>query len=281
MIEEKSERLIRDAETAKARIYEVVGKTVEQPSICQDNKGEQPMISALIDENYKLVGSHIEESVRQKILNNEFVDFARLLPKTKTILNEQDQRLQLYSKGGEITVGPVLDRNNSINSYLRWEQVFRVFSDVYTTKYPMRAPELIQYNHIIHTASISIVWENVYLYDIEFRLHMSKNPLQNWGIILQQAYTMFLKDRQNPGALYAYGKEGTSNSQKNKKLCYSFNKGKCKFGTRCKFDHRCGMCNKFGHGAFNCRKSGGIRFGDREGMDKGDQDTETRETRKN
>ena len=38
-----------------------------------------------------------------------------------------------------------------------------------------------------------------------------------------------------------------------KEAYYRFNKGRCTFGDRCKFDHRCLICSKFSHGAHNCR----------------------------
>ena len=164
----------------------------------------------------------------------------------------------------------LVDRNQVINGYITWEQAFRIFADVYTNRYPARSSELIQYDHIIHTASTNFVWENVYQYDVEFRMHMSRNPLRNWGIILQQAYTMCMKDRHNAASFYgqALGNQGrngeSSSSGKSKKLCYSFNKGKCTYGSKCKLEHRCGMCSRFGHGAHNCRKSGGVNFSGKE-----------------
>ena len=55
-------------------------------------------------------------------------------------------------------------------------EAFRIFSDVYTRAFPDRAAELIQYNHVIHSISLSYTWENVYSYDKEFRMHLSKHP---------------------------------------------------------------------------------------------------------
>ena len=82
----------------------------------------------------------------------------------------------------------------TISSVHRWEQAFRVFSDVYLRAHLGRAAELIQYNHIIHTTAGTYVWENVYSYDKDFRLHMSKFPNRSWGIILQQAWNFRLKE---------------------------------------------------------------------------------------
>ena len=33
-----------------------------------------------------------------------------------------------------------------------------------------------------------------------------------------------------------------------------YNKGKCKFGQGCHYDHRCSYCHKFTHTVLTCRK---------------------------
>ena len=102
------------------------------------------------------------------------------------------------------------------------------------------------------------------MYDCEFRIHMSKNPLRNWGIILQQAYTMILKDRTSGSSARPEGQSTGGSSSKSKKVCYAFNRGRCKFGNRCRFEHKCGTCAKFGHGNHNCRKLIGGEFKEKE-----------------
>ena len=37
-------------------------------------------------------------------------------------------------------------------------------------------------------------------------------------------------------------------------LVGKFNKGKCKFGMSCRYDHHCSYCLKFGHNVINCHK---------------------------
>ena len=203
------------------------------------------------------MASHLDPATRQKIINHEFVDFAKLLPPRdrKFNANEDEQLMRLINKGGQAFYA-LVENGSAISSYGKWEQAFRVFLDVYNSKFPTRATELIQYNHIIFMASVTYAWENMYTYDQEFRRHMSQNPSRNWGIILQQAYMLYLKDRQKfHGSSMSRNVE--SGVARNKKLCYSFNKGKCTYGAKCKFDHKCGFCSKFGHGVFNCRKGGG------------------------
>ena len=116
-----------------------------------------------------LVGSYVDKLTKQKIGNGEYVDFSKLMPKDR-ISGEDDQRMEMINKGGMNYWLLVSDREAvSINSYIRWEQAFHVFNNIYTEFHLHKAGELIQYNHIIHTASQTYVWENVYRYDREFR----------------------------------------------------------------------------------------------------------------
>ena len=144
--------------------------------------------------------------------------------------------------------------NVAISSYPKWELAFRVFSEVFTREYPHRSGQLLQYNHVIHSASQSFVWDNVYTYDIDFRIHISNHPERSLAMILQQAWSFRLKDRITNFRGQDNVVEGPYRTN-NWKVCFRFNKGKCPFGNKCKFDHRCEICNKFGHGAFSCRKA--------------------------
>ena len=42
----------------------------------------------------------------------------------------------------------------------------------------------------------------------------------------------------------------------NKSLCRDFQTGTCQRGDNCRFEHKCGTCNKFGHGSSQCRGGG-------------------------
>ena len=184
---------------------------------------------------------------------------------------QQDNRLELVLENRHPSFRSVTE-NEVIGSFYKWEQAFRVFSTIYTDAYPNRAKQLIQYNHIIYSASLTFVWNNVYAYDIDFRLHMSENPDRNWGIILQQAWTLHMKEKLSSftrlssntnvssGGNSNTGNSGNNNGSMKKvkgKNCWKYNMGKCTYGFNCKFDHRCGICSKFDHGAHICRKGNG------------------------
>ena len=158
----------------------------------------------------------------------------------------------------------VADREvTAINSLQRWDQAFCVYSKVYSKFNPKRSNELVEYSYLIHSAANLYSWGNVYTYDRFFRVHMEKHPQCNWGIILQQAWAFCLTDKLNQQSQQLQTSGGHFNGQCNNlgenhkgkgKLCFDYNALYYAYGFRCKFDHRCGICGKFGHGASNCRR---------------------------
>ena len=248
--EERTFTIIKEVEAAKAKIF---------PSQANEQISNFEFI-AKMDQDYSLVGSHVDELTQAKIICGEYIDFGKLIPKERIISEEEGNKMELIIKGGRTYWAPVTE-SLSINGFSRWEQAFRIFSDIYTRAYPQKSTELIQYNHIIHSIAGTYVWENVYSYDKEFRLHLSKHPDRNWGVILQQAWSMKLKDRLNYAGsnqnqqfsstvLPQSGHKGKNFAE----ACRRYNHGKCKFGTRCRYEHKCSYCGKTGHMILTCRK---------------------------
>ena len=257
IVERRAEQRIRDAEKGKARIYEVSGKDLFNSA-------------ALIDEDFELIESQVSEKMIEKIVNNEYVNFAKLLPKDKLVIEEEDRYQMFCNKKGETFWAPPEKSSGSINSIEKWDEAFRVFSKIYSKFKPERACELVEYSQLIHTAASTFVWANVYNYDRHFRLFLSKHSERKWGIILQQAWMIYLCEKiphsnQNP----TNRPSSSDGSRRTGKICYKFNKGRCNFGYNCKFDHRCGICMRFGHGATTCRKITNPNDSDRESFGKG------------
>ena len=162
----------------------------------------QFMRTTIMDEDYLIVAAHVDECLECQIRNGEFVDFTRLL-RRHHVQMQQDNRIELVNVNGHLscTAMSANSSNNefSISSFARWEQAYRVFSNIHMRQFPQRAAELIQYNHVIHTAAMTYAWNNVYAYDIDFRLHMARNPQRSWSVILQQVWNLRLKDRNDFG----------------------------------------------------------------------------------
>ena len=144
------------------------------------------------------------------------MDFAKLLSKDK-VSKDDDHRMELINKGGQSFFVPVSDRETTgIYNFSKWEQAFRVFSNIYTRRYPSKATDLIQYNHVIYSASLTYVWDNVYKYDREFRMHISNYPQRSWSVILQQAWSMYLKDKISLAMMMLNHQHHTATSSKRK-----------------------------------------------------------------
>ena len=152
-----AEQLIKEAEHAKAQIFGLPGRLPET-NIFQ----VAPVSAQEADEDFLLVGSHVEDGIKQKIIGGEYVDFAKLLTCDR-LTNVDEHKMELVMKGNQMYWVPAGGQGVAINSFYRWEQAFRVFSNIYATAYPGRSAELIQYNHIISTASMSYVWDNIYV----------------------------------------------------------------------------------------------------------------------
>ena len=64
-----ADQMVHEAENARARIYDVPGKHQVNDHILHNNFTH----SAMVDETYLAVASHVEEAVVKKIVNCKFV----------------------------------------------------------------------------------------------------------------------------------------------------------------------------------------------------------------
>ena len=104
-----------------------------------------------MDENYMVIGAHVDSVLQQKIIAMEYIDFARLIPKDK-ISRTKDHRFELVVRGGSTFFAPVSDRESTtINSFSKWEQAYQIYLNILTRAYPGKSSELIQYKpHHLH-----------------------------------------------------------------------------------------------------------------------------------
>ena len=188
--QEHADEMVRNGEKSKARVYDMPGR-----DFSNNTTTSLGMLNLLaIDNDYQMVDAHVDENLKKKILNFEYGDFAKLLRNRGQ--HDEETRLEFVNRNAITFLSPASDRDSQlVTSHGHWEQAFRVFSNVITTSYPSKAPELLQYGHTISTAAASYHWDNVYSYDKEFRRHIECHPMRAWNIILQPAWTMLLKDR--------------------------------------------------------------------------------------
>ena len=109
--EEKVQNQIREAEVSKAKILGSAGENFNPDNLIKH--------SALVDEDFLLVALHVDTNTLQKIVNCEYVDFAKLIQKDR-ILQVEEQKLEMVIKGGKTYWSPVAE-STSINSFGKWE----------------------------------------------------------------------------------------------------------------------------------------------------------------
>ena len=122
---EDTERMIKEAEASRARILTTPGKYNQ----VRFNGVTAMQHSSAVDKNYLVIGEHIKPSLRDKIIRGKYVDFARLLPKSRT---SEEGRLELINHGGQTYFVPASRNQGTISSFSKWEQAFCVFSNIYT-----------------------------------------------------------------------------------------------------------------------------------------------------
>ena len=135
---EKAEQIVRQAETSKAQILEVSGKDVlnnyddvvindqlyhhEKFESNRTQNNQEAHLPSVADEDYLIVGNYVDQQTRERILNDEFVDFMRLLPRDKLQI-EEDNRMEIVNQDGRTYFVPAstLNDSGSISNFSRWE----------------------------------------------------------------------------------------------------------------------------------------------------------------
>ena len=113
-VAEKTKQMIKQVEKAKASMMDTsgesfhwMGKGGKKVSTCND------LFHAVIaDEDYALVGSHVDEITCNKIANSLYVDFGKLIPKDKLRLEEY-QRLEIVNRNGQTFFQPMTERDTT------------------------------------------------------------------------------------------------------------------------------------------------------------------------
>ena len=141
--DEHANEMIWEAEEARARMLDPRDKDHDSNNFGQSlafhkhgydaksfDVNREFVHSAMVDENYLLVATHVDESTQRKIEKGDYVDFTRLLPRDK-ILEEEEEAMQMVVKNGKTFWKPVnswdVDNSGGISSINKWEQAFRVF----------------------------------------------------------------------------------------------------------------------------------------------------------
>lgn len=275
----KLEKVVQDAEAQKAELIRppagknhkntvsdnseevgFLGKDRYKPTVARDANRED----LDSDDDEFQVGYYLDETIKGKIKQGQYVDLSKVLPKDRTTVpdQEEDSGFRLISREGYQFLAKKEEEITEISNYAKWRSAFGVYVAIYLKENPQRSAEVHQYISEIESAAITYVWSNVYGYDKMFRLRIAKKPHKSWATTHQKAWNTFMRDRRHNGQNYpakyphSGGNQSTKKQSKNKKKpCWIFNKkGNCKFGENCRFENKCSNCGSIDHGAINCEK---------------------------
>ena len=83
-------QMVHQAERSRAQIFEVPGKVAPTEfSRFQHDLGKllssrELIHSVMVEEDYLVVGTHVDDQTKHKIILGEYVNFSRLIPKIKS-----------------------------------------------------------------------------------------------------------------------------------------------------------------------------------------------------
>ena len=107
-----AEEVICDAEASRARMINVQG-------LFPNSSNNELVHTALVNQNYFMVVCHVDDMTCRRIVNNQYVDFAQLLPRDR-ILEVEENRMELVNRNSQAFYVPAGDRDASnylINSF--------------------------------------------------------------------------------------------------------------------------------------------------------------------
>ncbi|CAI5776639.1 finger 703-like [Podarcis lilfordi] len=177
-----------------------------------------------------ILGNHLSQKKRNKILNGDYVDMFTLLPPTKLI--GKGERRRSSGKGRYRT--PRAER-----TFKNWLDGYQVFMGVVCAAYPRRSMDLVAYLAHVRRAH-SLAGEQAALtYDENFRRNASLLPSTRWDLTDPNFWGEDVNpyiEKKNQGP----NKAGKT-EVKRRRLCWEFNKGACSRPS-CKYLHECDRC---------------------------------------
>ncbi|CAI5799342.1 XP_034966506.1uncharacterized protein LOC118082785 [Podarcis lilfordi] len=177
-----------------------------------------------------IVGNHLSQRKRDKILNGDFIDMFRLLPPAKMTGKGEKRR----SHGKRRYRAPRVER-----TFDHWLDGFQVFMGVVSAAYPKRAMHLVAYMAHVRRAR-DLAGDTAALnYDEDFRRNASLLSSTRWDLRDQNYWS------EHVGPYVDRKPQDSSKSWKTaprqRRLCWEFNKGVC-VRTVCKYSHECEKC---------------------------------------
>ncbi|XP_073431742.1 uncharacterized protein [Dendrobates tinctorius] len=185
------------------------------------------------------LGAHLKQEVRERIWKGEYVEIFSLLPLERFNL-DRSRRDDSKKEDEEKRRFRLIPR-----TFSNWLQAFAILANVIGEKSPKNCSPLFCYMDIIGEAYRVYGGQRWLRYDEQFCQRKAVRPNIRWDhkdISLWMRVTVPARPGQSYqpflGGTGGSGQLGHSVATK-KGLCFSFNEGSCRFGTKCKFKHEC------------------------------------------
>ncbi len=226
------------------------------------------------------LGDGLPLSLRNKIINSEYIEFGTILEKTENMGTDPKQFSLSVEEGGAI-VWKDNKPKRPITSIHIWTSAFLIFAGVYLRAHPGRTQELLKYCHIVRTAASRHVGWGWRSYDAKFRMRQSQMPHRSWAVIDGELWAIYVSGSPSFQSFRIGNGADKSTMSKNfrpsnptktnirgrnesqaamwrqviaNKACFDFNSGGCS-RSKCKFFHKCSQCNSTAHGAKACKQT--------------------------
>ena len=197
------------------------------------------------------IDSQLSAKIKEKIWNEEFVDFGSLL--SNSVHDKYQTSVQNTETGAPASfcLEPV-SRPKKIMSIEVWQQAFNIFVGVYTQKYLHEAPALMKYGQTTrHLAASDQNWR---FYDENFRfLRCAQANRVPWGSIHSELWlrSQFpVKAQSTNHQPTGFSKSGGPSVPSG--YCFKFQRGQFCAAVNCAFKHTCFKCKKGAHSASKC-----------------------------
>ncbi len=204
------------------------------------------------------VGAHVPLTIKEKIWKGEFIELATLLP-DHNIKKRKDQSWELQKQGNSLIAQAKDPEKKEVKNINLWTTAFLIYIDILIEKHAKRVKELLKYTTVIRSFAENMAGSGWVEYDTKFRKKQERDPTRSWATIDMELYAgMLLYNTSPKPTFYGWPQDGVRNNFSFRRktegaACFDYNGGFCRFGvSRCRFSHKCNVCNKPGHPATKC-----------------------------
>ncbi|KAJ6614850.1 hypothetical protein B0H10DRAFT_1742927, partial [Mycena sp. CBHHK59/15] len=204
----------------------------------------------------------LPDSQWKNVIGDRFVDFDSILTNSYAVEAEEPQQLVLGDTHVEIKKSKVVSK---ISTHGQWIIAFRAYEDAVNFAFDSRHAELRTYwDHIndLFSSRTPDLHGRILNYDRAARIFVG----QRRDVLLSEVHKfrhvqdahlldggIAVTPSSSTGGAGPKAKSlGGTKRKRTQEICRNFNRGQCKLGTGCNYQHACSECHGRGHVAPDC-----------------------------